>query len=269
MMVSGLESAKHKLARIAIHLDEINALIRELVQNRNTYEVVKDTDGKEKLHFLVGAPRDIQVIVGEVIYQFKSALDHLVFQLVQSNPTNIPLPKDWERDCQFPLCLEVPKHGNPAIPYTLPVPYEFFEKKLPGISKAAYAFIEGIQPYRSGPGTHNILRIIGKLANIDKHRHLHVLLPRASVHYDVVYSDGIRGTTTMGGLEHGAEVPIFEEIGDNPTVKMNRSFTAYITFDETIGEGPDTVETENLLQVCLEQFELVIIPTFEQILHNP
>lgn len=264
--VSGIESAKLKLARIAIHLNEINQLIRALVKDRYTYEIEVDSDGKVKLKFLVGAPADIQVIVGEVVYQFKSALDHLAFQLVSSNPGGIKLPKDWERDCQFPLCLNIPTHGNPAIPYPIPVPYEFFEKKLPGISKAAYAFIESVQPYHSGPGIHNILCIVGKLANIDKHRHLHVLLPRVAVHYDVVYSNGFMGSATTGGLKHGAEIPLFDEIDGNPTVQMNRSFTPYITFDETIGIGPDTLETENFLEVCLQQFETVIIPTFEKLI---
>src|SRR5919109_5017966 len=104
-MVSGIESAKLKMARIAVHLDEINGLIRELVKDRDTYQIVADANGKEHINFLVEPPRDVQVIVGEIIYQFKSSLDHLTFQLIQSNPSGIKLPDDWERQCQFPLCL--------------------------------------------------------------------------------------------------------------------------------------------------------------------
>jgi hypothetical protein len=165
--------------------------------------------------------------------------------------------------------LDIPTYGNPPVPYALPVPYKVFEKTMPCISKAAYAFIEDMQPYHTGPGTHNVLRIIAELANIDKHKHLHVILPKVAVHHEVTYSDGVRDISTVGGLKHGAQVPLPDEISDNPPVNIRRSFSAYITFDETIGAGPDTLESQNVLEVCLDQIETVIIPTFDQLLHNP
>jgi integrase len=161
-LVSGLESAKLKIARAAVHLGEINHLIAEAA--RNAYEIVKNDAGEEAVRFLVGSPRDVLVIVGEIVYQLRSALDHLAFNLVQSNPTGIPLPKNWERDCTFPLLLSIPTQGSPPVSYSLPVPYEVFEESLPNISKAAYEFIESVQPYRTGPGVHNVLRIIAQLS---------------------------------------------------------------------------------------------------------
>jgi hypothetical protein len=258
--------AKLKLARIAVHLYEINGIIRDLANSDGTYEILTDANGKETLHFLVDAPADIQIVAGEIIYQFRSALDHLAFQLVKSNPTGIELPDGWEGRCQFPLVLNIPAKGNPPVPYQLPVPREFFEDRLPGISKPAYTFIEGVQPYHSGAGIHNILRIVGKLANIDKHKHPYVLLPRIAVRNDVVYSDGMLGTSVVGGFKHGAEIPLPDEIPGESPMNVRRSFTPYITFDETIGAGPDTLGTEDILKVCLEQFEAVIIPAFEKLI---
>jgi hypothetical protein len=269
LRVSGLESAQLKLARVAVHLHEIRYLISEATRKANTYKIIKDSNGKDTVQFLVPPPRDISVIIGEIVYQFKSALDHLAFELVQSNPAKIILPKNWVRDCQFPLCLNIPTHGNPPIVYDLPVPIEFFEPKLPGISKAAYAFIESVQPYNRGAGIHNVLRIVAKLANIDKHHHLHIMVPRVAVHHHVTYSNGFTGASTVGGLKHGAEVPLFTEIEGNPTVNMDRTFSPYVTFDaETIGQGPDTLESQNVLEVILRQFKSVIIPTFAQLLEN-
>jgi len=123
-----------------------------------------------------------------------------------------------------------------------------------------------IQRVSHPPGIHNILRIIGKLANIDKHKHPYVLLPRIAVRHDIVYSGGMTGTSVLGGLNDGAEIPLAEEIPGGSPVNVKRSFTPYITFDETIGVGPDTLETEDVLKVCLEQFETVIIPTFEKLI---
>jgi hypothetical protein len=242
-------------------------LIGELVETKNTYEILKDANGKEILHFLVTPPSDVQIIAGEIIYQFRSALDHLAFQLVQSNPKGEILPSKWDERCQFPLLLDVPTHGKTVkIPYPVPVPYSFFEERLPGISDAAYAFIESVQPYHSGPGIHNILRIIGRLANIDKHRHLYVLLPRIAVRHDFTFSHGMQGATSRGGLKHGAEIPLLQEIPGDPPMDVKRSFAPYITFDETVGVGPDSLGTENLLEVCLKEFKTVIIPAFENLI---
>ncbi len=258
--ISGIASAKLKLARIAAHLNEINRLIEKLAETEDTYEIISEADGKETLHFLVDAPTDIQIIAGEIIYQLRSALDHLAFHLVQSNGRIPP------RRCQFPLLLEVPKRRNMGIPYSVPVPYEFFEEGLPGISNTAYAFIESVQPYHSGPGVHNVLRVIGKLANIDKHRHLYVLLPRLAVRHEFTFSDGMLATSSIGGMKDGAEIPWLADVPDATPMTMKRNFTPYITFDETIGVGHDTLVTDDLLKACLEQLETVIVPTFEKLI---
>ena len=269
LQVRGIESAKHKIVRAAIHLLEIDGYLREALGKTDAYEIIKDANGEEKVNFRIGPPRDVLVIVGEVVYQLRSALNHLAFNLVESNPTKISLPKNWDRACQFPLMLDVPTHGNPPVQYPLPVPKKVFEDKLPGISDAAYAFIEAVQPYHTGPGIHNVLRIVGELSNIDKHRHLHVILPRVAVHQEIVYSNGMIGVSTVGGLQHGAKIPIPDDIPFNAGKYIKRSFTPYVTFNETIGSGPDTLEAQNVLQVCVEQIETVIIPTFERFLQHP
>jgi hypothetical protein len=265
-MLSAVDFAKLKLARVSVHLREINGVLRGLVEAKDTYEILRDANGKETLHFLVDAPSDLHIISGEIVYQFKSALDHLAFALVQSNPRGVKLLKGWERTCQFPLHLTVPTYGSPPLKYPVPVPYQCFEKKLPGISDAAYAFIESVQPYHRGPGVHNILRIIEKLANVDKHKHPYALLPTLSLREDSTHSNGITGMSVRGGFKHGAEIPLPNDFPGEPPVHTKRSFTPYITFDKTIGEGPDTLGAEDVLQVCLEQFETVIIPAFDRLI---
>lgn len=261
---SAISFAKLKLVRIAEHIDAINRHIETLTRSIDAYEITSDDDGKETLHFLVPPPPEVQIIAGEIVYQFKSILDQLAFALVESNPRRIKLPKGWDRECQFPLLLSVPTCGKPPITYPIPVPKGFFENKLPGISEAAYTFIEGVQPYRTGAGVHNILRIIGRLANIDKHRHPYVLVRRAQIHHHFTCSDGFHHMSTVGGYNHGAEIPLFEGIVGEAPVDMYRTITPYITFDETVGAGPDTLDTENVLQACLQQFESGIIPAFDK-----
>jgi hypothetical protein len=265
--ISSLESAKLKVARASVHLDGINELVRGAVSEADTYKITKDADGEEHVNFLIGPPRDVLVLIGEVVYQLRSALDHLAFHLVESNPTNNALreKKHWERNIHFPLILSLPTYGYPPTPYTIPVPKKIFLESIPGLTDRVYEFIESLQPYRDGPGIHNSLRILAELANIDRHRHLHVILPRVSVHHEISYSNGMTGVSTVGGLKHGAKIPIPDEIPFNAGVYENRSFSPYITFDETIGTGPDTLASENVLDVILRQIETVIIPKCEQL----
>ena len=114
-----------------------------------------------------------------------------------------------------------------------------------------------------------MLRIIAQLSNIDKHRHLHVILPRVAVHRHTAFANGSSSVSTAGGFKHGEKISLPDEISGSPAVKVEKSFSPYITFDETIGSGPATVESQNVLEVCVEQLETVIVPTFTRLLMGP
>src|SRR5690242_19425299 len=88
--VTAIDSANLKMARVGLHLNEIRRFISECTKKADTYEIIKDADGRETVNFRVGPPREVLVIIGEIVYQFKSALDHLTFQLVLSNFTKQP-----------------------------------------------------------------------------------------------------------------------------------------------------------------------------------
>lgn len=87
-------------------------------------------------------PHDVAIPIGEALYQMRSALDHLAFGLVKaSNPI---LPLDWERNCEFPLKLQLPK-TVPCAP--VPFGHDSFSKCLPGIPIGPFTIIESLQPY--------------------------------------------------------------------------------------------------------------------------
>lgn len=190
-MISGLDSASAKIDRATEHLKAINRSIAGITSGAGSYEIIKDTDGKEKVNFLVDPPPIVAILAGEIVYHLRSALDHLVFDLVKLNPSGITLPANWDTRCDFPLWLRIPDeqirrgHTNP------PLPYNCFDKSLPGISKTAFAFIEGVQPYRRGSGIHNVMRIMAQLSNIDRHRHLNPVLPRVAVHDHIELPAGL------------------------------------------------------------------------------
>jgi hypothetical protein len=272
-MLTGIDSAVAKVIRATEHLDAINRLIDSLTSSANAYEIIKDADGKEVINFLVDPPPPVAVLAGEIIYQLRSALDHLTFDLVKLNPSGVPLPAGWERRCDFPLWLTIPGEQIRCGHATPPLPYNCFAKTLPGISKAAFSFIEGLQPYRTGQGHHNVMAIIAKLSNIDKHRHLNAILPRIAVRQDFKTARGLNSTSIVGGFRHGAEVQnviMTRGSGEDPTVDMKRTFLQYVTFDEpAIGAGPASLEAQNVLEVCTETVKRVVIPEFIQLLKNP
>jgi hypothetical protein len=264
MMISGLDSASVKIDRAADHLNEIRRIVASLAATANSYEIVKDSNGKEKIHFLIQPPSTISVLAGEAVYQLRSALDHLAFDLVKRNVTGAALPKGWENRCDFPLWLSIPSGQRP------PLSYNCF-KDLPGISETAFAFIESVQPYRSGvgAGTPNVMELLSKLSNIDRHRYLNVTLPKASEYHTLVLNGGREYSYGRGGLKDGAEVQALPAKAED-IVDVQRSFLTYVTFDEpTIGSGPDTLEVENILEVCLDHVKRIILPAFVHLLKSP
>lgn len=258
-MITGIDSAVAKVIRAKKHLDEINSVIADVTSGAGAYETIEDANGKETINFLIEPPLDVAILAGEIVYQLRSAIDHLAFELVKYNPSGIVLPVKWEERALFPLWITPPKNAT----------YNCFNSVLPGITKPAFEFIESLQPYHSGPGHHNVMAIIAKLSNVDKHRHLNAILPRVAVRQDFKSAKGLHSTSVVGGFQHGAEVPIFtHDRGEgDPMVDMKRSFLPYVTFEElTIGAGPASLEAQNVLEVCVESVTSVVIPAFIQFL---
>jgi hypothetical protein len=205
-----------------------------------------------------------------MVYQMRSALDHLAFDLVKSNATKVQLPAKWFKRCEFPLCLTIPTAGNPPVPYNLPAPYNIFSRTLPGISKQAFAFIERVQPYYGVGAVNNYMRFLAELSNIDKHRYLNVVRGRVRKTHTIRFASGLVSSGHQA-LDHGTELPL--EVGwdesDRP-VYMHSRFRAFVTFKErdVLGDAT-TLPMDYLLQSMLEQIQTVIIPAFDKFIKKP
>src|SRR6202521_6302853 len=92
-MVNGVKSAKLKLKRAAKHLHTIKAYCKIYSASR-PHKILPKSGGKKKLNIPKAPPQNITLLAGEMIYQMRSALDHLAFELVQRNATGTELPKD-------------------------------------------------------------------------------------------------------------------------------------------------------------------------------
>src|SRR5713226_66877 len=118
-----MSSAWIKIVRASKHLEALkNGIAADSTRNIN--QLILKSNGKETLD--LPEPDDmIAVLAGEIIYQLRSALDHLAFDLVKLNRGGITLPTDWEENCAFPIWIRKPGQ-------TPPLPYGVF-KNLPGI----------------------------------------------------------------------------------------------------------------------------------------
>ena len=264
--ISGIESAKRKVVRAREHLQALELCAAGYTGNE-TNLVVDESEGAKKLRFPNDPPSDIAIVAGEIVYQLRSALEHLAFELVKSIPTNVALPKEWERDCHFPLCLKVPTQGNPPVAMNLPLPFNFFRKTLPEITPEAFAIVERWQPYNGGNGPAQ-LGCIEKLANIDKHHHFHVVVTQAYQTEHV--RSRIIDSEMIHRLQDGAEIkPTLHDPAElQDAVYVQRGITGtFISFDEgALPQELADLSIDDVLGVCIEAVDRIVIPKFEGLL---
>src|ERR1700690_1376101 len=125
-MVGGIKSAELKLARAKKHLCAIKRCIAKYAANQ-PHRITERAKGKRKLNILRPPPREIAILAGEMIYQMRSALDHLAFDLVKCNRNISTTDPDWREKCQFPIRTNT--RGRKP-----PLTKEEFAGDLPGIS---------------------------------------------------------------------------------------------------------------------------------------
>jgi hypothetical protein len=154
--------------------------------------------GQKKIRISKAPPLEIALLAGEMLYQMRSALDHLTFEIIGSNVDAADNPK-WRKRCQFPIHSVIPESMS------VPLPKSQFTTELPGISDKAFAVIEAMQPYNAKREAHTFLLFLDNLSNIDKHRHLNLMKPRVRQSQEIsVGKDFVNGIWRM--LERGSSI---------------------------------------------------------------
>lgn len=133
------------------------------------------------------------LMFGDSLNNYRSALDHLAWELVRTGRT--PNPKDPTR-IQFPICYtNRTKFLNEVCP-----------DRLPGVSKQRCAMLSPFQPYRRRAWRQrdDRLRVLFDLTRRDKHQQLllTVLRPKA---YKITFPAGVRPRSRAFG-QPGADL---------------------------------------------------------------
>ena len=193
-----LRRAEQRIRELA---DEMDKLCEE-IQQSIVREVREDIDKQVWVYQgpTPDTPVEWSVIIGETLYNLRSALDHLVWQLVIDNR------QTPGRHNEFPITEDDQQWQQEKV------------RALRGLSQRHQAMIGYMQPFTGGgnlPFNVSMLRAIHELSNVEKHRHL-ILTVMAStgVHggifgidppelLDTSIRTPFEGSSVLGKVEEG------------------------------------------------------------------
>ncbi len=173
--MQSLDGAYQRVRRAGIHLTNLNRRVNALckrisddvVIERKPQVFVSENGKRRKVVFgnakfpIKPVPHIVSILVGEIIYNLRAALDYLIYELAYLDSGSIV------NGTQFPIHDTV----------------EGFKGRrdfhLKGVSDKHVAIIERLQPYNGCNWTH----ILQRLSNPDKHMHL--TISKSSVRYSI------------------------------------------------------------------------------------
>ena len=220
-MATDLSGVTLKIERAEAHLAELKDSIETTLDSSTEHFTVEfDPQSGHHVYRAHGLPEiDPQwsLLVGEILYQLRSALDHLAWQLVLLDGG------EPGQQTQFPVLTKPPtgKKGKPREVQLKPAVKD--AKILDALDKAQpYRGHEGnIVPFRNSP-----LWLLHRLNIIDKHRLLLVVVCMLDI--DRMYWGGDADTpqpklkVSVGPVDEGSEVAWFDW-GDNAAAPGLRS----------------------------------------------
>ena len=168
-----LDGCYAKLARAEFHLLELGVRVRDYLSSA-PFRIVGEYDDTAHEYVMKAeqaadyppVPAELILIAGEVVHQLRSALDHLVWDLVVEQ-TGEPPPGT---DDGFPIFSTADGYNRRA------------HQKVRGVSAAAADLIKVWQPYHLGDrAEEELIWAVQALNNTDKHRLIPVTLIYAFV----------------------------------------------------------------------------------------
>jgi hypothetical protein len=197
-----------KAERAEQHLREVKDAIAGYA-GRNPYRAVRVQQPKGQRHIwlyrleMTEKPDPmLAVIIGECLYDLRSALDHLAVAMA---------PRNRKASAAFPVEWTDPWEKDPAGGFVYGEERRrSFTSKIKGMPDAAVEMIKLAQPYNRKGSELETLGLISRLENADKHRELIVLGHGVADARSVVTAGGeIIHQGTAGFRPDGSEVAKF------------------------------------------------------------
>lgn len=190
-MAHPLDGAFARVVRAEEHLAELSQAIARctlLDSDRDAIAAVAEFDPKamnkwDKLYVLMGVdvPHVFSILIGEICYNLRSALDYLIWELARLDSGGV------KERTQFPI--EDTPDGFMGRRQTF----------LNGINHSHVALIETLQPYKGCHWT----QLLRDLSNPDKHRHLTPVRGQTSVVIRPPVEETHRSEVKQVNMQHG------------------------------------------------------------------
>ena len=264
MSIAQLESCREKITRANKHIDEIDGLIKGFFESK-PYEIVlkKDvpTAGRlsYRLQILKEPPAGWGPVIGDVLYNLRSALDHLACQLVIAGGGTCT------HETEFPIAKN----------------RKAFESRLgsvSGASKKAKRILRAHKPYAGG---NDLLWALHQLNRVEKHRFPLTVFARAknvilTFKMNIPGQDApvefppiaLVGTDWRDPLVDDVELfnDLLDQATSRPSSGDNPKFTIQIAFGE-----PQIVIDEPLSDTLHKMASVVdsVVNSFEPIFRPP
>ncbi|MCL4369267.1 MAG: hypothetical protein M1337_08930 [Actinobacteria bacterium] len=231
-MSDPLESAKLKLAWAAHDLELLETDSTAFyAQKPGPFAVDREVEGLYHVlrHRVVREPPlDLwSLIIGDVVHNARSALDHLAWQLAERHSPDRPQP---DRLTMFPIFDDERVYRRLGA------------RRLRWIEPRAAGIIEGLQPYKHADGS-DLLLLLEELDVADKHKLLTTTTPFFQA--SDLRVTGPSGTeyppvtaASAGTVEDGAELKRFI-YPEEPDVKVQGHIEYQIGFADGLGRGKE------------------------------
>jgi hypothetical protein len=233
---ASLDGPRAKLDRAKAHLHTLNKSVGAYKRSKTHEFIVTqlDLESREKVVHLriLREPKNPEwgLLIGDMVQNLRSALDHLVWQLVILNG------QEPRRQNQFPIIgtkpeyWEIPKDRSESVR----------DRMLLGVAEEHRAFIDAVQPFNAGDNPQTALVHLSWLSNVDKHRVIHgafVLTGEPSPEmFDVTtpHPGGASLDFSMnwGALKDGAEIMRFRPNPPGAHVDVKAQIPIYISFGD-------------------------------------
>lgn len=193
-----LDRAGETLQSLTAEIEAFNVLAAKQIELKHGLT----PDGMEYVitaHGTIVIPARFAVIVGEIVHHMRSALDHLICDLVVANGDQVTTRH------QYPIC------STPEL-------YKDAVKKgnVRGLKKSTYEIIEAHQPYTQKNPADTVLAVVQDFNNQDKHRLLLVTSAVAALHDEITI--GGEASTALDGSQ---KVPNIVGFKDFEPVALN------------------------------------------------
>lgn len=237
-----LDSVCRKIIRAEEHL---KAIVNEIARCKAHCVITKennpDTSGVKLIAEFSEPPLILSIFAGDCLHNLRSALDHLVWQLVVTNP----IPSVPSVNNQFPICSD-PKAWDSAV--------NTKRGRLDGVPSKAVAIIEEFQPYHFTPDTIHPLTWLRDLSNLDKHQTLpFAFVSTQTLLGDAAYAVGDADTVIWRG-----------SVADADKVKVQLKRGLSVAFKEIA--APDRCDAGKAVNVILDYIREYVVPRLKPFL---